>query len=674
MAMLAIKLGSKGPKTMTPDTERRSRAELIRNLYENHRGSYPAAILAAGLVALLFRDSAAGAVPLLFFLWMITAEVIRAGIHLAFAWHGDSQLAVQLERWERAFYAGGMLSAIGWGLGVWFLFPQDDPTLLVALTLVLVTVNALVTAAASAHLRFVSCFLAVSAAPFTLHLLLPVNELALPLLLLLVTVFGMMLAISFHSSRHMRELLELRFSYSHMAQDLADEIFAKQETESRLDELAHYDSLTGLANRGMFREQLSRRISELDRKGQRLAVVFLDIDRFKAINDSLGHATGDALLREVARRLNAVTAEQEMVARQSSDEFLLCLQVTRHTSRLSRRIEEIIRAINEPIIIDDRELRIDCSVGIAFFPDDGHSAESLIQHADLAMVRAKKKGTNNYHFFQAEMHRQAMQRLAMETSLRRAIDNCELHLNYQPQVDSVSGKIVGIEALARWQDPEHGNVSPADFIPLAEDTGLIAPLGKWVLREACQQARLWEDVQPNSFYMSVNLSVGQFDAGYLVDDVRAILEETGLPAERLVLEITESLVMDDPEHHIALLRELKSLGLRLALDDFGTGYSSLSYLRQLPIDILKLDRQFVQNVAQSGEEAAIARATITMAAEIGLQVVAEGVETAEQLRWLLHQDCHLVQGFFFSRPLSSEDLENLIRLSSHTLSQRWPKY
>ncbi|MEA5446228.1 EAL domain-containing protein [Gammaproteobacteria bacterium AB-CW1] len=657
---------------MLTDTEGRSRAELIRSLYHSHRGSYPLALLAALLVALLFRDPFNG-LAYLFLAWMVVAEGARAVAHLAFWRFGDAKLSLQLRLWENAFLATAYLSALGWGLAGLLFFPAEMPALTIALALILLTINALVAAAGSTHFPYVAGFLILSCSPLLIRLMLAAEPLHFILAALMFTVAVLLLASSWHGSRHLRELLELRFSYANMAQDLADEIFAKQETESRLDELAHYDPLTGLPNRSMFRQQLTRRIREHDRRGSRFTVLFLDVDRFKSINDSLGHDIGDKILREIGRRLASMMDESEMVARQSSDEFLLSLQSQR-SKTVTRRLEEIIRVVNQPIQLEDTELRVNCSVGVAFFPDDGHSAEALIQHADIAMARAKQSGNNSYQFFQADMHREAMQRLALETALRRAINGGQLHLHYQPQVDAISGRILGVEALARWQDPEHGNVSPGDFIPLAEETGLIVPLGKWVLEEACRHAHLWQARTDEDFYISVNLSVGQFDTGQLVEDVRTTLEEHQVAPERLVLEITESLVMNDPEHHIALLRELKALGLRLALDDFGTGYSSLSYLRQLPIDILKLDRQFVRNVASSKEEAAIARATITMAAEIGLTVVAEGVETQEQLRWLLQQDCHLVQGFFFSKPLSDEELEKLITLPRSELVSHWPRY
>jgi len=531
---------------MMPDIDRRVRAEWVRGLYQSHRASYLAGLVVAGLTALLFSGKISSGLIVIFLAWIVLAEASRALNLILFQKWGNNRLGLQLDAWERSFFLTGLLSALAWGFAGHAFFQTEDPAYQASLALVLVGINALAAAAASSHFRYLLAFVLVSTLPFLAQLALNGGELSLPLAIMLLAVAAVLLLTAWWNHQELQELLELRFSYSNMAQDLADEIFAKQETESRLDRLSRFDSLTGLPNRARFREELGRCLGDQDRRGQRLAVLFVDIDRFKPINDSLGHAGGNAILEEVARRLRSMTEAGNMVARQSSDEFLICLQLEGQRHHLSHHLDQLIHAVNQPMTVDDNELKINCSIGVAFFPDDAHSPESLIQHADLAMARAKQSGGNTYQFFQAEMHRQAMQRLSLETALRKAIQNNELHLNYQPQVDAETGLVTGVEALARWHHPEHGTISPGEFIPLAEDTGLIAPLGHWVLKEACHQAHHWLSITPSPFYISVNLSVGQFDHSHLLDEVRSILEETQLPADRLVLEITESLVMEDP--------------------------------------------------------------------------------------------------------------------------------
>lgn len=662
---------SQSELTVGHDTTEAVRGELVRLLYRNHRGIYIASIVGAALVALVFRDVAALWAVWILVGWVLAAELLRVVLHWAFGRRGLQEIAAGSDGrdWEFRFKAVGLFYGGAWAFASAFLFPAGDPAYQVSLAFLIIMINAISAFTLAGHFRFTSLYLVLLSTPLIANLIIHWSQLSMLLLPLLVVITSMLLVISYRAGHDLHEMLALRFAYSNMAQELADEIFAKQETETRLDELAHYDQLTGLPNRRLFSQELESAIQHARQRGEYLGVLFVDVDRFKAINDSLGHDCGDRILRTIADRLWTELGKGELAARQSSDEFLLVLRLPERAEQISSRVEKLIDLLNEPIPLNGQELRINTSVGIAFFPNDGESPESLIQHADIAMDRAKQAGRNHYQFFQPEMQAQALQRLSRETALRRAIQEERLHLHYQPQVDAESGRIVGVEALARWKDPELGDISPGDFIPLAEETGLIVPLGRWVLTEACRQAERWKKATDEDFYISVNLSVGQFDTGDLVEAVSTTLKETGLPADRLVLEITESLVMHDPVHHIALLRELKELGLQLALDDFGTGYSSMSYLRQLPIDILKLDRQFVSNVERSSEDAVIARATITMAAEIGLRVVAEGVETAEQIQWLLSQECRTMQGFYFSRPVPEEDLARLIRSGPDALPE-----
>lgn len=436
------------------------------------------------------------------------------------------------------------------------------------------------------------------------------------------------------------------------------------ETKRYQDELefqASHDALTGLANRSLLKDRLVQAIAHAGRYGEVFWVVFIDLDRFKFVNDSLGHSTGDTVLKEVASRLKGALRDTDTVARNGGDEFVLILSGHHGECQRAATVQRVMEAISRPLSIDDREFYVGCSAGIAVYPDDGKDADALIKHADVAMYRAKECGRNNFQFYTADMNEEALERLHLESDLRHAIDRNELVLHYQPQVCLRTGRIVGIEALVRWQHPRLGLVAPGRFIGLAEETGLIVPIGKWILRTACRQTKLWHLAGLGDLRVAVNLSARQFAEKDLGQSIMAVLDEAGLESRHLEIELTESLVMKNVEYTIGVLRELKARGLQLSVDDFGTGYSSLSYLKRFPIDVLKIDQSFVRDIANSPDDAAIVRSIISLAHSLRLHVIAEGVETPEQLAYLRHHRCEQMQGYFFSRPLPAPQLEAMLR-------------
>ncbi|MEE8119802.1 MAG: EAL domain-containing protein [Gammaproteobacteria bacterium] len=429
------------------------------------------------------------------------------------------------------------------------------------------------------------------------------------------------------------------------------------QAQEQLRHLANYDKLTGLPNRAMFQDRISHAIQKSRRTGKGLALLFVDLDRFKNINDSLGHQTGDRVLRTIAKRLVRCVRGADTVARLGGDEFTVILDDLEDVDMITMVSDRILETVFEPIILSENEVNISCSIGVAHYPNDGDTPESLLQNADIAMYRAKEHGRNNYQFFTDDMHIKAMQHLARENELRKALQHGELSVHYQPQVDTSTGKTTGVEALVRWNHPDEGMLPPADFIPLAEETGLIGPLGEFVLREACAMAKsLQKSVDPG-FHVAVNLSFGQFQMRNIPSLVKEVLKKTKLPAKTLMLEITESLAMTDAESNLQLLHEIKELGVKLVLDDFGTGNSSLSYLRKFPIDILKIDRAFIKDLETDQHDAAIARATIGLAKSLNLEIVAEGVETKYQYDWLRKENCTLMQGYYFSPAIPAEEIE-----------------
>jgi diguanylate cyclase len=441
----------------------------------------------------------------------------------------------------------------------------------------------------------------------------------------------------------------------------------RKNAEDKLARLAQYDPLTNLANRALFHDRLEHALARAERHEGMLALLFLDLDRFKAVNDTLGHVGGDALLKQVGHRVSARMRESDTVARLGGDEFAIIIEDVIEARDAARVADDLVKILSEPFIVNEHEIPMHVSIGIAVSPPS--KGDRLIKDADAAMYRAKREGGNNHQFYTEEMNVQASERLMLERDLRHALDRDELLLHYQPQVDLATGDIVGAEALLRWQHHERGLVSPADFIPVLEETGLIIPVGEWVLEEACRQVGAWHDSGFAQIRIAVNLSARQLPRGDLVDAVERALEESGLDPGCLELEITESLLVEDSEAGLRAVDLLKNAvgGLSISIDDFGTGYSSLSRLKALPIERLKIDRSFIDGVTTDSGDSAITAAVISLAHSLRLQVTAEGVETAEQLAFLRERNCDEAQGFYFSRPLPAHEFARLLDGTRHLL-------
>lgn len=451
------------------------------------------------------------------------------------------------------------------------------------------------------------------------------------------------------------------------------DITERKAAEERMHYLAMYDALTALPNRRMFHEQLEHAVKRGRRNDHTMAVMFIDLDRFKRINDTLGHATGDLLLKEVAHRLgncvrggdymaheNVVPAG-EAVARLAGDEFTVTLDALRSPEDAARVAQRMLKELSRPFILNGEEVVVTSSIGIAIYPQDGGSAAMLLKNADAAMYQAKESGKNTYQFFAGAMNSAAVERLKMEAELRHAIERGELLLHYQPQIDVHSGRIIGVEALMRWQHPERGLVPPGLFIPVAEETGLIVAMGEWVLDEACRQKQAWQAAGLTGIVMSINLASPSFRKADLVERVATALKQFDIAPGELCLEATESILMRDADVTMVTLRRLRELGVRLSVDDFGTGYSSLGYLRRFPLAQVKIDRSFVQDVTTCADDAAIIAAIVSLAHTLKLEVVAEGIETAEQAWRLAEQGCRIMQGFYFARPLPPAQVTQLLR-------------
>jgi diguanylate cyclase (GGDEF)-like protein/PAS domain S-box-containing protein len=439
-----------------------------------------------------------------------------------------------------------------------------------------------------------------------------------------------------------------------------------QAVSAKMSHLARHDYLTDLPNRLLLHDRLSQAISVAQRHRQKLAVLCIDLDRFKHVNDSLGQEVGDKLLLSVAARMVASVQSSDTVSRQGGDEFVILLPCIAHAEDAALIAQSILTVVGMPHQLDEHSLEITASAGIGIYPDDATDAETLIKSADIAMLNAKNSGRNNYQFFKASMNEHAQERQSLESGLRHALDQREFELHYQGKIDLVTETLTGAEALIRWHPPGREVALPKDFISIAEQSGYIVPIGRWVLREACMQRRAWLDAKLSPIPIAVNISAVELRSKQFVEHVRAILEETGLQAPYLEFELTETLLMQDPQSTIDVLRELKDMGIKLILDDFGTGYSSLSYLRRFPIDALKIDRSFVHGLCTNADDAKIVSAVINLGRSFHLQVIAEGVETRAQFIALQGQSCAEGQGYYFQKPVAANEFAKLLGIDLST--------
>lgn len=428
----------------------------------------------------------------------------------------------------------------------------------------------------------------------------------------------------------------------------------RKRTQERLAYLAQYDQLTDLPNRSLFNDRLVASLQQAQRHHRQMALMFLDLDHFKDINDTLGHSAGDKLLKDVAKRLQRCVRAEDTIARLGGDEFTIIMNEVKHRQDSATVAEKILDSLSHPFVLEGEEVFVTTSIGIAGYPGSGKDPEILIRHADTALYRAKSEGRSNYQFFEAEMNLAVSERMNMINALRHATKRKEFFLYYQPLINARSGKVFGMEALLRWQHPERGLIPSSEFVPLLEETGLIIPVGEWVLREACRQNRIWQEAGLESLIVSVNLSVRQFHKRNLVDLVKSAIDEAGICPQQLQLEVTESVLLDRNYAANKTLTRLRDKGIKLAIDDFGTGYSSLSYLKQYRFDTLKFDRSFIQGITSSDNGAAIVASVINLGHSLGMTVVAEGVESQQQLTILHDRDCDQFQGYLFGYPMSTE--------------------
>ena len=486
------------------------------------------------------------------------------------------------------------------------------------------------------------------------------------------SIRGDMTNLQMHAHTRSGAVIPVEIKVSRMTLDAAPkltvvvrDVSERARSEERMWRLAHFDELSGLPNRLLFRQLLEQAMRDANRERKSIAVLFVDLDRFKLINDTAGHDSGDIVLRQVAGRLRQCLREADLLSRFGGDEFAALLREIDDPEAARATAQRVLTTVAQPYEINGETYHLSASIGISIYPGDSPDATALLRNAELAMYRAKDQGKDNFQFHSPQMNARSLEYVVLERSLRRAIELDEFLIHFQPQVDTATGRIVGAEALLRWNLPEVGMITPGKFIPLAEETGLIVPIGRLVLLRACVAAKQWRDSGLDDFRVAVNLSPRQFTQSELVIDIINILEDSGLPPENLELEITESMVMANPERATAILRELRAVGVHLAIDDFGTGYSSLGYLKSFPVHTLKIDRSFIKDVPADPDDVAITHAIIAMGHSLRLDVVAEGVETAEQLAFLREHGCDYMQGYLIGKPMAAEELSRMLARHTH---------
>lgn len=486
-----------------------------------------------------------------------------------------------------------------------------------------------------------------------------------PLALALVVLISVICIIVLRqrNKRQLMLLSSLQKKVANADQRMQKEVEERQIAEQRILQLANYDELTGLPNRAILNQTITQSLAKSKRFKKQLAVLFIDLDRFKLINDTLGHNAGDYVLKTVSERFKQCIRESDTIARLGGDEFVILLEELADPKYVAGVAQKLVGAAQQPFVIQGQECHVTASIGISTYPGDGKDAGTLLKNADIAMYRAKEQGKNNFQYYSEQMNMHSLQRLALESSLRHALDRNEFEVHYQPIIETSSQRIVGVEALARWKHPDMGMVGPIQFIPIAEETGLIADIGRWVLETACRQGNAWREMG-HLLNISVNLSPRQLSEPDLIAEFGNAFAKTGFPPTQLVLEITESLMLNNPDDTVVVLQELKDLGIRIAIDDFGTGYSSLAYLRRFPIDTLKIDRSFLQDIPGDTDSSALTAAVVALGHSLHLNVIAEGVETSEQRDFLIQHKCQMLQGFWFSRPKPADDITALLAKQS----------